>query len=133
MFSVVEGLMMLGERDQAAKFYTLVCEAIDTGTRMSFISSRLLETLAGIAAGAGERWDRAEEHFGTAMRQAQEIPMLLEQAEIQRFHAKALIERGRSADRERARSMLFHAIKGYEQFGMLQHAELTRSLLSGVN
>ena len=43
--------------------------------------SHLLETVAGIAAAAGQQWDAAEAHYQTALRLADEMPFISEQAE----------------------------------------------------
>ncbi len=70
LLRVVEGLAVLDERDEAAKLYSLVLEAFDTGVLMRTYDVRLLETVAGIAAACGQQWEKAEEHYQTALRQA---------------------------------------------------------------
>ena len=106
---VIEGLVMLGEQSQAAELYPPSRELIDTGAVALFPFSRFTHTVAGVAAGAARQWETAEEHFEVAMQQAESFPYLLEQAEIRRFHAMMLMERGRLADRKRAGRMLTSA------------------------
>ncbi len=56
-------------------------EAIATETVVTMDVSHLLETVAGIAAAAGQQWDAAEAHYQTALRLADEMPFISEQAE----------------------------------------------------
>ena len=60
LLSVIEGLAALREREAAAELYPLALEAIETGSVVSWIGHRLVQTVAGIAsarppAGAGSR------------------------------------------------------------------------------
>jgi len=147
LFRVVEGLVVLGERNEAAKLYPLVLEAIDTGAVIPWLGDRLLQTVAGIAAAAGEQWEQAEGHFETALRQAHEIPVVIEQPEVRRWYARMLIDRARSehpepvegrpsrssgADLEKARQLLTEAIAMYRRIGMPKHVEMAETLLSGL-
>jgi hypothetical protein len=45
----------------------------------------LTQTLAGIAAAAAHEWEAAEEHFQTALQQAECFPNRLEQADTSLF------------------------------------------------
>jgi len=140
LFGVVEGLAVLGERDEAAKLYPLVLEAIDTGAVIRWGGDRLLQTVAGIAAAAGGQWDKAEEHYRTALRQAHELPVVIEQAEVRRWYARMLIDRdapgdpstGSGRDRDRARELLTEAIAMYRRIGMPKHVEMAEALLGEV-
>jgi tetratricopeptide (TPR) repeat protein len=125
----VEGLAVVGARDEAAELYPLILEALEEGLVLGAFHIRLIEKIAGVAAAAGRRWDEAEEHYRTAMRQAQELPHLIERAEVGRFWAQMLIERDRPGDRERARGLLEEAIRGYRQIGMPRHEEMAQILL----
>jgi hypothetical protein len=57
---VIEGLAVLREADAAAELYPLTLEAIETGTVVSWVGHHLLQTVAGMAAAAGGRWEQAE-------------------------------------------------------------------------
>jgi hypothetical protein len=74
-------------------------------------------------------WEAAEGHFQIAMKQAEAFPNLLEQAEICRFHAMMLIDRTAPSDREKAQTLLNHALKSYERIGMPCHIDMVRALL----
>jgi len=125
-----EGFAMLGERAQAGQLYTLVSELIDTGAVVLWPLFRFTQTIAGITAAAACRWEAAEGHFQIAMQQAETYPQRLEQAEIHRFHAMMLIDRGAPGDREKAQTLLREALKSYTQIGMPRHIEMTRALLN---
>src|SRR2546427_1269323 len=64
--AAVEALALRGDRSEAAKLYPLVLEAMKTGSLFRAFDMRLLETLAGIGAGAGGDRGKAEEplHHG---------------------------------------------------------------------
>jgi len=132
LFGVVEGLAVLDERNEAAKLYPLVLEAIDTGAVIPWLGDRLLQTVAGMAAAAGCQWERAEEHYQTALRQAHELPHRLGQAEVRRWYARMLIDRDGPGDREKARELLTEAVAMYGRIGMPKHVEMAEALLSGI-
>jgi tetratricopeptide (TPR) repeat protein len=93
---------------------------------------RFPETIAGIAAGAAGDWELAEKHFEKALKQAEEFPHRVEEAEVQRFYAMMLIARTARGARSRARALLNHALESYERIGMPGHAGLTRTLLDQI-
>ncbi len=126
---VIEGLVVLGEQSKAAPFYPLARELIGTGAVVLWPVFRFTQAIAGIAAYAAHQWQAAEEHFQIAMQQAESYPYLLEQAEIRRFHAMMLQDRGAPDDREKAQMLLREAMKSYTQIGMPRHVEMTQSLL----
>ncbi len=125
----VDGLVILGEQQQAAQLYPLVRQLVDTGAVFYWWIPRAVQTIAGVAAGAARNWDAAEEHFQIALRQAESFPHRLEIAEINRFHAAMLLDRNASQDRERARGLLDAALEGYTQIGMPRHVEIAKALL----
>jgi tetratricopeptide (TPR) repeat protein len=125
-----EGLVVLGEKQRAARLYPLLCELADTGAVVLWPIFRFTQTVLGMAAAAAGRWGAAETHFQTALRQAETIPHLLEQAEIRRFHAMMLTDRGAPGDRKRAQALLTQALEGYERIGMSRHGDLARALLT---
>jgi eukaryotic-like serine/threonine-protein kinase len=125
----IEGLFILGEREQAAELYPLARQAAKSGVICLEVISRFTQTVAGLAAAAGKQWDKSEEHFQIAMRQAGEFPHRLEQMEIRRFYAQMLIERNGKGDRYKARAMLGEAIEGYSLIGMPRHVIIAQELL----
>jgi class 3 adenylate cyclase/tetratricopeptide (TPR) repeat protein len=130
LFAAVEGLAVLGERAEAAKLYPLVLERMQTGNLFRPIDSRLIDTLAGIAAGAGNNWAHAEEHFRSALRRAEELPNIIEQPEARRFYARMLLDRNAPGDREKARQLLTEAIEVYRRLSMPKHIEMAEALLA---
>jgi tetratricopeptide (TPR) repeat protein len=127
--NVIEGLVMLGEQSHAGQFYPLARELINTGAVVFWPIFRFTHTVAGIAASAAQNWDVAEQHFQTAMHQAEVIPHRLEQAEIHRFHAMMLMDRALPGDRTRVQTLLNAAIESYQHIGMPRHSEITKALL----
>jgi tetratricopeptide (TPR) repeat protein len=129
LMAAIEGLHVLREGDKVAALYPVARALIDTGMICVRIMSRFPQTIAGIAAAAAHNWEAAEEHFQIGMQQAESLPNVLEQADIRRFHATMLIDRGAPGDRESARALLNDALQTYQHIGMPGHVELTRALL----
>ena len=124
--AAVEGLWVLGEKDEAARHYSsIVSLSAHTGNAVRTWDARLLETLAGIAAAAECDWDVAERHFVTAMDVAERMPHLIEQADVRRFFAQMQIDRGAPGDLDRARELLTEAVDRYHQLGMPMHEAMT--------
>ncbi len=130
LFCAVEALAILGEKAQAAMLYPLVLEGMKMGNLFRGIDWRLLDTLAGIAAGAGSNWAKSEEHFQTALRRAEELPHIIEQPEARRWYASMLLDRNAPGDLERARTLLTEAIEMYRRIGMPKHVEMAETLLA---
>ena len=128
LFRVVEGLASLGERDRAAAFYPLMREAVATETVVDYDCSHLLETVAGIAAAAGHHWGAAEAHYQTALRLADDMPFISEQAEARYWYARMLVDRDASGDRNRAAELLETALEVYRRIGMPWHVERAEAL-----
>jgi hypothetical protein len=129
--SGVEALYVVGERERAAALFPLVREFIaTTAVVLTTWHCRLAERVAGIAAAAGEQWEVAESHFHSALRQAEELPHVLEGAESRRFYAQMLLERDRPGDRDEARRLLEEAMTVYRRIGMPRHVDMARNLLT---
>jgi tetratricopeptide (TPR) repeat protein len=128
--AAIEALFVIGERDRSAQLYPLVREFMETtGVVWQVWTPALVERIAGIGAAAGGEWDTAEAHFRTALRQAEELPFVIEGAETRRWYARMLLERNAAGNRDRARSLLEEAIAVYRRVGMPRHEELARALL----
>jgi tetratricopeptide (TPR) repeat protein len=127
---VIEGLVILREHSHAGQLYPLARELIGTGAVVLWPIFRLTHTIAGVAATAARQWEAAEDHFQIALQQARSFPDLLEQVEIDRFHAMMLMDRAARGDREKARTLLSEALQSYKRIGMPRHVEITRSLLA---
>lgn len=132
MLAAVEGPAVMGERQEAAALYPSVLEAMATGSAIRFLDVRFLDTVAGIAAGAGDRWDAAQSHFEAALHLASVMPNRLEQAEARRFYGQMLIERDAPGDLARAAPLVAEAVHGYRQLRMPRHQALAEGLLAQV-
>jgi hypothetical protein len=130
LLAAIEGLFVLGEREQAAALYPDVRELIHTGTIFVQILSRFPRTVAGISATAARNWNVAQEHFRIGLEQAEALPNQLEQTDIRRFHAMMLLDRAATGDREKAQMLLNEALQSYTQIGMPRHVEMTKTLLA---
>jgi hypothetical protein len=73
--------------------------------------------------------EKAEEHCETALRQAHEIPVVIQQPEVRRWYARMLIDRDAPGDRDKARQILTEAVTMYRQIGMPKHVETAEELL----
>ena len=124
LFGVVEGLTVLRERETAAELYPLTLETIETGAVVSWMPCFHVQTVAGLAAAAGEHWDQAETHYRTALSQAHEIPFRSQEPEVRRWYAQMLLDRGASGDRDKARTLLGEATEMYRTIGMPKHLEM---------
>ena len=66
------------------------------------------------------------------MRQAHELPVVIEQPEVRRWSARMLIDRDGPGDRAKAREPLAEAVAMYRKIGMPKHVEMAEALLGGV-
>jgi tetratricopeptide (TPR) repeat protein len=124
----VEVLAVLGERDAAARLYPLVRDTTPAGAVLEFPGPRLCQTVAGIAAAAGRQWEQATAHFETALRQAHDLPHMIEQPEVRRWYAHMLLDRAGPGDRAAAHRLLTEAGAMYSALGMPRHQELAEQL-----
>ena len=128
LFKVIEGLAMLGKSKDAASFYPLVVEALANDTVVTFDASHLLDTVAGIAAAAGSQWDVAETHYQTALRLADQMPFVSEQAEARYWYARMRVDRDAREDRRKAKELLETALIIYRKLGMPWHVTRAEAL-----
>ena len=132
LLAVIEGLSVLGEYEQAAEFYPLVREGIDTGTLIDWSSCNLPEAAAGMAAAAGQMWEVAEKHYQVALQQAHDIPVVIRQPEVRRWYACMLANRNAAGDSEKARALLAEAVAMYRRINMPRHVKMAKTLLDGI-
>ena len=130
MAGVVEGLLTLGEQKEAARLYPVALEAGNGGSVVGWPNLRPFETVAGMAAAAGRRWENAEQHYETALRQAHELPVVIEQPEARRWYSRMLIDRDAAGDRDKAFRLLTEAVAMYRKIGMPKHVEMAEAMLS---
>jgi tetratricopeptide (TPR) repeat protein len=124
-----EAVGLLMDTDRARHLYPMVVEALTTGTLLRMYDGGLLRRTAGMAAAAAGLPEQAEEHFEEAMRQAHELPHLIERPTVRHFYARFLMHRRGSGDVERARTLLTEAAAGYRSIGMPRHVAMAEELL----
>jgi hypothetical protein len=127
----VEGLHVLGEHSRAGDLYPVMAECIERTAVVCLIyfDGRLLQRAAGIAAHSAGRFDDAERHFRTALRQAADLPHLPEQAHTNRFYARMLIDRDSPGDRTEAARLAARAGELYRRMGMPRHLAMVENLI----
>jgi len=131
LMAVIEGLAMLEERDEAAKLYPPALEMTGTAALTNLVTGPS-HKYAGIAAACGGQWEKAEQHYGEALRLAHELPVVMAQPEVRRWYARMLIDRDAAGDRDKAFRLLTEAIVIYRQIGMPKHVEMAETMLGEV-
>jgi serine/threonine protein kinase/tetratricopeptide (TPR) repeat protein len=131
--AAIEALAVLEQYDEVAGLYPLAQEAVATGNLIQPFCSGLVQTTAGIAAAAGQLWEQAEEHFDTALKQAHEIPHVIEQPEVRRWYAHMLMKRGADGDLDKAHMLLKEAIELYQKIDMPRHLGMAQSLIEQID
>lgn len=126
----VEGLAIAGQRGEAASLYDAVLSVLRLGAQIRLPDVKLIEGVAGIAAAAAARWEEAQGHYEKALRQAEELPHLMEQSEVRRWYARMLLERDAPGDREAGRRMAEEAAAMYTRLGMTRHVLLAQAMLT---
>jgi tetratricopeptide (TPR) repeat protein len=129
MFAFVEALYLCGLYEEAAALSPLVEGVLGQGRSWITFDGRLVETRAGIAAAAARRWEEAERYFASAREVAAQTSNRLELADLDRLHARMLLDRGRTGDQPRAAEMLEDAMTAYRVFGMLAYAAEAERLM----
>ena len=127
----VESAMLLGHDERAAQRYDSVVDLIKRDTVTCYFPM-LIERIAGIAAMAGEQYDKAEVHFEASLEQAKALKFVNELGDTRRWHATMLLRRQAPGDRKTAQALLHEAIAVYERHGMPKHEEMGQRLLDGI-
>jgi serine/threonine protein kinase/tetratricopeptide (TPR) repeat protein len=128
---VLEGLAILGRREEAAELEAQAENVVAHGP-VCVYGQHLFRTSAGIAAAAARNWARAEEHYRTAIHQADSAPYRPAQPVARYWYAEMLLARGRESDRERARELLKDALQLCEAVGMPWHAQRAKQRLAAL-
>jgi tetratricopeptide (TPR) repeat protein len=123
-----EAFSYIGEKELVRSLRPGV-NGIHPSVKLFPASSTLCEAVRGIAAACDDDLTAAREHFDTALRQSQEIPHRIGEAETERWYGWALKEAG---EWEEARGHLQRAVELYERYGMPRHVELAKQLLAGL-
>jgi class 3 adenylate cyclase/tetratricopeptide (TPR) repeat protein len=138
--AVPEALVMIGDRERAAKFRPLLDRIIESGVVSLSYHARLARAGAALAAWADGDWDAAQEHLAMAQSVAKAKGDEIQGADLKRFKAMMLLDRAadgdvdgaKSGDIEAARQLLGEADAAYAELGMPRHQALTSELLAGL-
>jgi class 3 adenylate cyclase/tetratricopeptide (TPR) repeat protein len=122
MFGFVEALYLCGLYEEAAALSPLVEGVLALRRSWITFDGRLVETRAGIAAAAARRWEDAERYFAIAREVAAQMSNRLELADLDRLHARMLLDRRGPGNDARAAEMLERALAAYRDFGMPAYA-----------
>jgi class 3 adenylate cyclase/tetratricopeptide (TPR) repeat protein len=128
--AATDALATTGFDDEAAALLPLWQDALQHGQLIDTWLFHLSARVAGIAAMCAGRWELAEQYFETAVRQAHDIPHVIEQPEVRRWYADMLIRRAAPGDMDRARQLLDEAMAMYTRIGMHRHIGLAEALLA---
>ena len=103
MALLAETCAALGDADRAPRLYELLAPFADRYVQVVYTASwGSAHRHLGLLAGASERFDVAEEHFGAALDADERIGAVLMTAETQCAYGELLARRDASGDRERA-------------------------------
>jgi tetratricopeptide (TPR) repeat protein len=97
----IEASAILGRNDHADLRLDLAQELLNTGASLIKTVHLVQKILAIAAMNAGD-YEKAEESFEAALRQAEELPIEPERAEVKRWWAIMLDRRAGPGDRDRA-------------------------------
>jgi hypothetical protein len=87
------------------------------------------QTIAGVTAACAGDWPTAERHHLSAVHQTDSAPYRHLQPVAREWYARMLLQRGRTGDRDRARSILRESIDMYASTGFPQRGAQAKRLL----
>jgi hypothetical protein len=125
---VVEGLALVGRRDELAALHPATEALASTGVVTPGSYFALVPTTAGVTAAAAGRFDDAEVHLRAGIEQA-DARFALARPNARLRYADMLIQRGAAGDRERAGALLDEAIAIARGYGLVASEPHARSLL----
>ena len=130
LLTTAAALAVAGETREAARLYLPVVALRETSQSLFLMGGeRMVETILGMTAAAAGEWVKAEEHYKTAMKQADELPHRIEQPEARLWYGKMLLSRRAAGDREKAAGLLREALVMYQTMGMPRHVEMAQRTL----
>jgi hypothetical protein len=124
----VEGLALIGRRDELAPLHAQTEALVDTGVVTPGSFTVLAQTTAGITATAAGRFEIAEARFRIGMDHA-DAQFALARPYARLWYADMLIQRGAPGDRQRAGALLEEAIAIADGYGLVTFEPHARSLL----
>jgi predicted ATPase len=127
----VPGLILTDDVVRCGALYTSCVSYVGTGTIVEWpsIDPRSPQTVAGIAAHAAGLRDRARDHFETAIRQADELPLRLLQPTARYWYGRLLVDDPHPAEQARGRAMVDAAATDFRSLEMVIYANLAEQFL----
>ncbi len=125
---VADALFTLGHDDELAALFPVLRSSLEHRAGGGFCG-RMFETIVAVSAAAGRQWDLADSHFIAVARQADELPHLMEQADLRLRWAQARLRRSGPGDREAARCLARDAADRFARLKMVGHHELAASIV----
>jgi tRNA A-37 threonylcarbamoyl transferase component Bud32/tetratricopeptide (TPR) repeat protein len=129
------GLTLIGDRELCGGLYPAANAWIETGL-VAWIavgpSIPSPQLTAGVAAHAAGLFDRARDHFETAIRQAHELPIRLLQPTARYWYGCMLLEDPRVEEQARGHAMLEEAAADFRTLEMVTYANLAEKRLRGT-
>jgi tetratricopeptide (TPR) repeat protein len=122
LLTLVEALAFAGRTEDAAAMLPDAEQVIEAGFALSWASTILASTVAGIAAACARNWPLAEKHHRTAIHQADTMPHRVIQPIARLWYAEMLRARNESGDAAHARALLTEALSAFEALGMPLYA-----------
>jgi class 3 adenylate cyclase/tetratricopeptide (TPR) repeat protein len=122
LLNFVEAFYLCGLNEEAAALSPLLEGILEFDKRWISYDGRLGGTRAALAAAAARRWEEAEHYFAIAREVAAQMSNRLELTDLDRLHARMLLDRGGTGNDARAAEMLERALAAYRDFGMPAYA-----------
>lgn len=123
----VEGQALLGRHQAAAALYPAVVSALDAGYALRPPDLRIVEALAGVAAGLAGDHGRAGAHFARARSIVTTLPHPRQRPDVDFLQGLSLA----GADARRGRDLLEAAAAGYGELGMPRHRARAEAAMTG--
>jgi hypothetical protein len=124
---VIEALAFAGQFDDAAALYPVSEDLIEVGYAISELT--LSRIPAGIAAACAHKWSRAEEHYQTAIHQADSWSYRICQPIARFWYAEMLRMRDEQGDHSHACALLSEALPMCHSLGMPLYARQLKEKL----
>jgi hypothetical protein len=127
----VPGLMQVGDVVRCGDLYPSCAAYLGTGTMINYwtIVPGNPQTVAGIAAHAADLRDRARDHFETAIRQADDLPLRLLEPTAHYWYGRLLVDDQHPAEQARGRAMIAAAVTDFRSLEMVTYANLAEQFL----
>jgi hypothetical protein len=122
---------LLGLESEAKEIYPLLAERVHRA-RVTLFESIILERIVGMLASTLGMWDEAEGHFAEARRVVDTFPNWFDEPNVDFWHGKMLLDRGRPEDREVAIKEIERARAEFERRGMRHDAKVAAELLASL-